>query len=153
MGPMEFDHVAIIAADLDVGCRVLETRLGVRLHAGGQHQQYATHNRLLGLGPDTYLEVIAPDPSVPAPSHPRWFGLDHPPQGPVVGNWIVRVPDLDAALADAPPAAGRAVALSRGDLNWRIAVPDDRTKKSKLLYIFHCSKQDLTVLAHPIAHP
>ena len=128
MGPMESDHVAIIAADLDAGCRVLETRLGVRLHAGGQHQEYATHNRLLGLGPDTYLEVIAPR-SFGCRHRPvrGWFGLDHPPQGPVVGNWIVRVLNLDAALADAPPASGRAVALSRGDLSWRIAVPDDGT--------------------------
>ncbi|MBM1219675.1 VOC family protein [Ponticoccus sp. SC2-23] len=122
---MEIDHIAIVCADLDLGCQNVEERIGLPLRPGGRHARYATHNRLLGLGPDIYLEVIAPDPSVPAPSHPRWFALDHALEVPRVGNWLVRVPDLGAALAGAPEGAGRPVALARDDLSWEIAVPDD----------------------------
>ena len=90
---------------------------------GGQHPHYATHNRLLSLGPGLYLEVIAPDPAAPAPGRPRWFGLDHA-GAPRLSNWIVRTTDLAAALAEWPQA-GRPVALARGDLAWTIAVPPD----------------------------
>ncbi|MCC5976355.1 MAG: VOC family protein [Rubellimicrobium sp.] len=120
---MRLDHIAVTCADLDAGVARVEALLGAPLAPGGQHVRYATHNRLLGLGPDEYLEVIAPDPGA-CPSGPRWFALDHAAE-PRLANWIVAVPDLDAALSAAPPGAGSPVALSRGDLAWRIAVPDD----------------------------
>jgi hypothetical protein len=84
----------------------------------------ATHNRLGRLGPDEYLEIIAPDPTAPPPDRPRWFGLDTagPPR---LGAWIVRVPDLETAIAAAPWSAGEPVAMTRGDLGWRIAVRPD----------------------------
>ncbi|NCO85786.1 MAG: VOC family protein [Rhodobacterales bacterium] len=120
---MRLDHLAVTCADLGAGVAWVEAALGVRLEPGGQHAHYATHNRLLGLGAGLYLEVIAPDPEAPAPGHPRWFGLDQA-GAPRLGNWIVAVDDLGAALADAPEA-GRAVALTRGALSWQIGVPDD----------------------------
>jgi len=120
---MELDHLAVTAADLEQGADWVARALGVVPGPGGAHAHYATHNRLLGLGPGLYLEVIAPDPAAPRPAHPRWFGLDRA-GAPRLGNWIVRVPDLAAAVA-AAPEAGVAVPLSRGDLNWTIAVPPD----------------------------
>jgi len=121
---MELDHLAICCAELDGGVAWVEAALGVTLQPGGQHARFGTHNRLLGLGEGLYLEVIAPDPAAPAPPHPRWFDLDHA-GAPRLGNWIVRVGDLDLALQSAPDAVGEPLALSRGDLAWRIAVPPD----------------------------
>jgi Glyoxalase-like domain len=118
------DHLAVAATDLQAGAAAVEEVLGVRLVPGGQHPLMATHNRLLGLG-DLYLEVIAPDPVAPAPPHPRWFRLDGFSGPPRLTNWIVATDDLDRALAAAPAGAGRAVALERGDLRWRMGVPDD----------------------------
>ena len=37
-----------------------------------------THNRLLGLGTNVYLEVIAIDTEAAPPARPRWFSLDTP---------------------------------------------------------------------------
>jgi hypothetical protein len=123
---MDLDHLAVTCSALDDGVRWTEAALGVTPGPGGQHARYGTHNRLLGLGPGLYLEVIAPDPSVPPPPYPRWFGLDHSP-APALGNWIVRTDDLASALQAAPEPAGEPVALSRGDLAWTIAVPPDGT--------------------------
>lgn len=120
---MRLDHIAICCTDLAEGAAWTETLLGVPLVEGGRHARFATHNRLLGLG-DLYLEVIAPDPDA-AVSGPRWFGLDRFEGAPRLGNWICNVPDLDAALALAPGGTGRAVPLERGDLRWKIAVPED----------------------------
>ncbi len=122
---LELDHIAVSAATLDGGVDHVEAALGVRLCAGGRHELMSTHNRLLGLGPTDYLEVIAIDPAGPPVGHPRWFRLDEFSGPPRLTNWVCRVADLDAALAAAPAGAGRAVALSRGDLRWRMGVPDD----------------------------
>ena len=91
---------------------------------GGRHAAMGTHNRLIGLADGTYLEAIAIDPGAPDPSRPRWFDLDRFAGEPRLTNWIVRVDDLDAAVA-AFPEAGRVMELARGDLRWRMAVPDD----------------------------
>lgn len=119
------DHIAIAATDLDEGVLAVQASLGVPLQPGGRHAVMSTHNRLLALGPGEYLEVIAPDPDAPPPGRARWFGLDRFDGTPAPHAWIVRVPDLDAALAMAPPGAGRPVEFVRGDLRWRMAVPDD----------------------------
>jgi hypothetical protein len=120
---MKLDHLAICAADLAAGVAWAEDRIGVALGPAGRHARFGTHNRLLGLGDGLYLEVIAPEPGAPVDG-PRWFGLDTPPATPGLGNWICRVPDLDAALADFPEC-GRAVDLARDALRWRISVPED----------------------------
>lgn len=121
---MQLDHLAITCADLSEGAAWAESRLGVPLEPGGRHARFGTHNRLLSLGDRLYLEVIAPDPAALPPDRPRWFGLDHV-DTPRLGNWIARVPDLAAALATAPPEAGEALDLSRGNLAWSVAVPPD----------------------------
>lgn len=120
-----FDHLAVSAATLDEGAAAVEAALGLPVGPGGAHPFMGTHNRLLGLGPGEYLEVIAIDPAAPAPPHPRWFRLDRFSGPPRLSNWIVRVGDIDAALAKAPDGAGRAVDLERGPYRWRMAVPAD----------------------------
>lgn len=121
---LTLDHLAVSARDLAEGAAAVEAALGVALEPGGQHPHMATLNRLLNLG-DLYLEVIAADPSAPAPAWPRWFDLDRFDGLPRLTNWIARTDDLDAALADAPTGTGLPVALARGDLRWRMAVPAD----------------------------
>ena len=121
---MQLDHIVVTAPVLEDGARWLEERLGVALAPGGRHALMGTHNRLLSLGPDCYLEVIAPDPEAPHPGRPRWFALDERRE-PALTDWVVRVDDLDAALAAAPDGAGEATALERGDLRWRMGVTGD----------------------------
>ena len=123
---LRLDHLAVVAADLETGVAAVEAALGVRLAAGGQHPHMGTHNRLLNLG-DAYLEVIAPDPAQPRPTHARWFSMDRFTGPPRLTNWICATDDLDAALAEAPEGAGTATALSRGDFRWRISIPASGT--------------------------
>ena len=119
------DHIVICAGRLDEGVAAVEAALGVRLQPGGKHAYMGTHNALLGLGPQAYLEVIAIDPDAPAPGHPRWFGLDAFSGRPRLAAWVLRVGALDAALTAAPEGAGHPVSLARGDFRWRMGVPAD----------------------------
>ena len=123
--PTLFDHIAVAAETLHDGAAAVEAALGVPLDPGGAHALMGTHNRLLALGPGAYLEVIAIDPAAAAPVHPRWFDLDRF-AGPARPQcWIARADDLDRALAVAPPGTGRPLEFARGDLRWRMAVPED----------------------------
>ncbi|MBN2631897.1 MAG: VOC family protein [Rhodobacteraceae bacterium] len=121
---LRLDHLAVSCTTVAEGADWVQAVLGLPLVAGGKHPHMGTHNRLLRLG-DLYLEVIAIDPGAPAPAGPRWFDLDHFDGPPRLTNWVAACDDLDAVLAMAPAGAGRAVDLARGDLRWRMAVPED----------------------------
>jgi hypothetical protein len=121
---IELDHIAVAGRELTAAVAHAEAALGVRVPAGGAHPLMATHNHLLGLGGDCYLEVIAPDPGA-VPARPRWFGLDDAPLVPRLATWIARTDDLAGALARLPPLMGRPVRATRGALEWLISVPDD----------------------------
>ena len=70
------DHIVIGAANLISGTNILETKLGTKFSSGGEHQIMGTHNKLLKLQSDIYLEIIANNPDVDKPSRQRWFSLD-----------------------------------------------------------------------------
>ena len=125
---LRLDHLAVVAPDLAMGTAWVEAALGVTLQPGGKHARYGTHNTLLGLGDDLYLEVIAKDPEAAPYDGPTWFGLDDFTGAPRLGNWICQTDDLDGLLRDAPAAVGLPRDLSRGDLAWRITVPEDGSK-------------------------
>ena len=120
---MEFDHIAISAETLTDATAHAEASLGVSLQPGGEHAVFHTHNTLLGLEEGLYLEAIAINPDAPTPDRPRWFDLDRFAGPPRLTNWICRCDDLDATLAALPKGFGTPVALQRGDLRWRMAVP------------------------------
>lgn len=120
---IEFDHIAVAGETLAEATSHVETSLGVRMQAGGEHAVFHTHNTLLGLGDGLYLEAIATNPAAPSPDRPRWFDLDRFEGAPRLTNWICRCDDLEATLAVLPDGFGAPVDLARGDLRWRMAVP------------------------------
>ncbi|KIN61695.1 Glyoxalase 3 domain containing protein [Sulfitobacter noctilucae] len=119
------DHLAVAGSTLDLATTYVETSLGVPLEEGGAHAVFHTHNRLLGIEEGLYLEAIAINPDASAPDRPRWFDLDRFTGPARLTNWICRCDDLDATLAALPPGFGTPVALQRGTLRWRMAVPAD----------------------------
>ncbi|MBQ2648544.1 VOC family protein [Achromobacter dolens] len=131
---LALDHLVVAAADLDSGTRHVADLLGIAPTGGGAHPRMGTHNRVLGMAGGLYLEVIAIDPDAPAPQRPRWFGLDQPAmrarlaEGPFLAHWAARVEapaDLSAWQARHPDRIAPAIPMTRGDLRWRLTVPDD----------------------------
>ncbi|TNF20114.1 MAG: VOC family protein [Rhodobacteraceae bacterium] len=121
---LHLDHLVVSGETRDAAKQAVEAVLGAQMREGGAHAHFGTHNHLLGLGEGLYLEAIAVDPAATPPAHPRWFGLDGFEGPPRFSNWVCRTDDLDTLLRDLPEA-GEIVALERGDLKWRIAVPPD----------------------------
>ena len=122
---MELDHIAIAGEDLAAASDHVADALGCRLQPGGEHAIFHTHNRLMGLEDGLYLEAIAINPAAPLPDRARWFDLDRFAGPARLTNWICRCDDLDAALAALPAGFGDPVDLQRGELRWRMAVPQD----------------------------
>ncbi|SHH92962.1 VOC family protein [Pollutimonas bauzanensis] len=122
------DHIVVTAPSLTQGRDYLRQALGVEPQAGGEHPGMGTHNCLLRLGDDLYLEVIAADPQAPAPPRPRWFQLDdaHWNSRPQLATWVVRSNDIyGAAQAASPLAPGAVQAMTRAGLDWLITIPED----------------------------
>lgn len=121
------DHITVTAFSLEAGASFVSETLGVSPQIGGKHPRMATHNLLLRLGDATFLEVIAPDFSVQAPSRPRWFSLDSlsPHSLPSLATWVVRTSDIHATAAASSEPLGVVEPMSRGALNWLITIPAD----------------------------
>ena len=137
---LALDHLVIAACTLDEGVDWCDATLGLRPAAGGQHLFMGTHNRVFDVSsvrfPRSYVEIIAVDPSLPAPTHPRWFDLDDSAlqqqlaQGPQLVHWVARVEgdDIDtarAAMLNAGIDCGDVTSAERGTLRWRITVRAD----------------------------
>lgn len=118
------DHIAVAAETLEQGVEYVEKALGVPMAAGGQHELFGTHNKLLRLG-DVYLEVITVDPRAGKVPHPRWFDLDRFKGIPRVSNWICKTQSAGAVLGRALDGTGPMVEVHRGDLRWHITVPQN----------------------------
>ncbi|MCB1959804.1 MAG: VOC family protein [Rhodocyclaceae bacterium] len=119
------DHLIVTAPTLAEGVAAVEVSLGVSMSAGGQHVLMGTHNAVLRLGEDEYLEVIAVDPEGAAPERPRWFGLSQRVTKPGLAHWALSGQDIDAWAANLGLAAEEVIPMQRGDFEWRISVPAD----------------------------
>jgi hypothetical protein len=98
--PLKVDHLVYGTPDLNRGIGEIEKLLGVKATPGGQHPGRGTHNALVGLGPTTYLEIIAPDPTQPSPRTPRPFGLDGLKEPGLIA-WAATGNDLDQLRREA----------------------------------------------------
>ena len=94
------DHLVYAAPDLQAAIADVEERFGVRARIGGRHVGRGTRNALLAIGPQTYLEIIAPDPEQPEPAVPRPFGLDSAGYGRLV-RWALACEDIHETVARA----------------------------------------------------
>jgi hypothetical protein len=124
------DHLVYAVPDLARAVADLEQRLGVRATMGGKHTGLGTHNALLSLSEDTYLEIIGPDPDQPPPATVRPFGIDAL-TAPRLVTWLAKARNLDQQVANARAAGynvGTVTPMSRDlpdgtRIEWRLAIP------------------------------
>jgi hypothetical protein len=118
------DHLTVVAPSLEVGAAYVEARLGVSPDAGRTHPGMGTHNRLLALGPDVYLEVISADPHAAPVTRPRWFALDDvlPGSAARLAAWVAATDDIAHA---AVPELGDVETMRREHHTWQMTVRAD----------------------------
>jgi catechol 2,3-dioxygenase-like lactoylglutathione lyase family enzyme len=152
--PADIDHLVFTCADLDAGIAWAERTFGVRPVRGGSHPQWGTHNALMSLGRERYLELLAPDPNAPSAgranvagralfgmgagasagaadgaAHEAWLKA-----APRLTTWMLHSRTIDPLLTAALHAGvdlGRVTAGSRmradgTEISWEIAIPPAR---------------------------
>ena len=127
---MAVDHLVLAAPDLDEGIAAVEALTGVRASYGGSHPGLGTRNALLSLGPQVYLEIIAPDPAQSTWQSPRPFRIDEI-QAPTLVTWAAKCSDVEGLVELTLPGGeslGTAQAGNRKrpdgvTLSWGLSVP------------------------------
>ncbi|CAM2142800.1 Glyoxalase-like domain-containing protein [Pararobbsia alpina] len=134
---VHIDHLVVAAPSLEAGVQHVASSLDIDpalFSPGGQHPGMGTHNTLLGLWGGVYLEVIAVDPTAPAPERKRWFGLDGKTvkarlaDGPYLAHWVARVErprQLALWQKQYPDRIAPLMPMQRGDFAWHIGVPEN----------------------------
>lgn len=127
---MSVDHLVYATPDLTRGIDELHELLGVRATLGGQHPGLGTRNALIALGPDSYIEIVAPDPAQATPTTPRWFGIDELEHSRLT-TWAAKATDLAAlrmrAVQNGIPLGELATGKRRRpdgvELSWQLTDP------------------------------
>ena len=125
------DHIVIGTANLISGTKILETKLSTKFSPGGEHMIMGTHNKLLKLQSNIYLEVIANNPNVIKPSRQRWFSLDESSikekikKSPRLLCWVLEVDNIEDTVKKCGYNPGEILQLSRDELTWKVTVPSN----------------------------
>ena len=125
------DHIVIGTGNLISGTNIIETKLSTKFSPGGEHQMMGTHNNMLKLQSDIYLEVIANNPNADNPSRRRWFSLDEArtkekiQHSPRVLCWVLEVDNIENTVKKCGYNPGKILQISRGELTWKITVPSN----------------------------
>ncbi len=124
------DHIIYAAPDLQRAMEYIRALTGIEPIRGGAHPGRGTQNALVSLGSDTYIEILAPDPTQSAEA--LALAADRIPATGRIINWAAKCDDLEEALDTAAQSdldLGRIEPMSRtlpsgGQLAWRLTRGD-----------------------------
>lgn len=130
VGGRSIDHIVYCVNDLNAAISDLESRLGIAPTYGGRHMTQGTHNAILDLSENCYLEILAVDKENKTISHNRWMGIDLV-QRPMITRWALKSKDLisdQQYLQSVDSNLGQIVEGSRktpvgNQLAWRMLLP------------------------------
>ena len=90
-----------------------------------------THNKLLKLQSNIYLEVISNNPKADKLTRPKWFSLDEYniiekiKDTPRALCWVLEVENIEDTVKNCGYYPGEILQLSRDAMNWKVTVPTD----------------------------
>ncbi|MBC5826412.1 MAG: VOC family protein, partial [Candidatus Eremiobacteraeota bacterium] len=107
------DHIIYTDPDLRNGIATFAATYGVKAMPGGRHLGFGTRNALIGLGEESYLEIVALDPEQDVPASKRFLRLEEHSM-PGFATWCARANrPLEETVAIA-----REAGLDLGEISW-----------------------------------
>lgn len=73
----KLDHIVFGALTLEEGTELVESLLQAKLSDIGYHKDMGTHNRVIRISENVYLEVVSIDPQNSNLKNRKWFNLDN----------------------------------------------------------------------------
>ena len=128
---VELDHIILAINDLERGIRDFTERTGVRPQLGGENRGRGTHNALVSLGSQCYLEIVAPISTQPDSTLTSLLTKNE--LTPL--NWALRTRDIEGLVAllrargfaISDPKSGSRVRPDSTVVSWQIARLQDST--------------------------
>jgi hypothetical protein len=128
--PGMLDHLVLVAGDLGAACRQFEHMSGVSPAYGGKHPG-GTENALVQLGPECYLEIVAPQANAESGGNP-WIEEARARPEPHLHAYCMRTHEtLEGLAAKAEsaripvigPSDGYRIRPDGSKLTWRLLIP------------------------------
>lgn len=91
------DHLVFAAPDLAAAVSAFEKATGVAPSPGGAHPNWGTRNALVSLGPNSYLEIIGPDPEQKDFKGARPFRIDEL-AAPALVTWAAKASPIQRVV-------------------------------------------------------
>jgi len=88
------DHIVYAFRNLDEGIKHVQSLTGAIPIKGGEHLEFGTHNALLSIGSNCYLELIAPDYNNSFRGK-RWMSVDQISR-PTITRWSINSNDINS---------------------------------------------------------
>ena len=121
----KLDHIVFGANSLEEGTNFIESKLDTKLSDIGYHDFMGTHNRVIKIDKDIYLEVISVNPCSKAPKEGRWFNLDNfklqqkLERSPQIIGYVIETDDKEILKHFCTP-----IKASRGNYKWNFRMPN-----------------------------
>ena len=125
----KLDHIVFGASSLEEGTNFIENKLAIKLSDIGYHDFMGTHNRVIKVDKDIYLEVISINPLSKAPNQERWFNLDCPKlqqklaNSPQIIGYVIETDNKEILKYFKVP-----IKASRGNYKWKFAMPNFKSE-------------------------
>lgn len=135
------DHLVFATDNLKEGIEQIEEMLSVPAVMGGRHPDMGTCNAHVAVGPQCYIEIIAPDPEQPDFQGARPFGIGQHKAARLV-TWAARRNDLSQFVQSV-----RAKGIHLSDpLSMSRITPEGKTLTWKLSFQPESGQEDISVL-------
>lgn len=136
------DHIVYCCLNLEETMRDLFQQYGIESIYGGKHVEQGTHNALVNIGNNCYLEILALDPENTQDFDARWMGVDVIEQ-PRVTRWALKSDDIQRdviSLKNKNPLLGNIkTGMRRKEdgsiLKWQLSMPLAQPKIEALPFL------------------
>ena len=120
----KLDHIVLGSVTLEEGTEFVENILQAKLSDIGYHKDMGTHNRVIRISEEVYLEVISIDPKMSYLNNRKWFNLDNSnlqsklKKSPQIIGYVIENNDSNISKYYDPFFEG-----SRANYRWQFAMP------------------------------
>ena len=143
----QIDHIVLACKDLESYTTYVSNKLGAPIVGGGQHLDMGTHNKLIKIGEDCYLEIIAADPNNPN-QYKAWMAVNQI-ENPTITRYALSTDSIADDIKHLTPFYGTEMPIHQGSrlkkdgstLSWTMSLPSNSSVIDDCPFLLDWSQQ------------